>query len=158
MFSQIVGVPSVSRRDFLDRERHLHNSSQRLRRPTRQHRTRTSVMAVPAHNPSSHRVLICLRIFAGLSIACRSVPSAATWLGSKMVAGCSVFVRCHYFCGEAQRNGSCSHLPGRSPQATGVCGIVFPGQPYRELNSLSLRQHEQKRILDVILLAASPRQ
>ena len=57
------------------------------------HRTRNSVMAITARGLLPHRVLICLRILTGRSVACRSVSFAATGLGSKMVAGCSVFVR-----------------------------------------------------------------
>ncbi len=57
------------------------------------HRTRNSVPAFTARDALHHQVLICLRILIGRSVACPSVSSAATELGSKMVARCSVFVR-----------------------------------------------------------------
>ena len=50
------------------------------------HRTRNSVAAITASDPLPHPVLICLRNLTGKSVTCRPVSSAATGLGSKMVA------------------------------------------------------------------------
>ncbi len=56
-------------------------------------RIRNAFVAVPAGDGPFRTVLFSLRILARPSITSRSVSCAATELGSKMVAGRSVFVR-----------------------------------------------------------------
>ena len=58
-----------------------------------EHRTRNSVTAVSAGDGLFWAVLFSLNILARPSISFRSLSCAATGLGSKMVARCSVFVR-----------------------------------------------------------------
>jgi hypothetical protein len=58
-----------------------------------EHRTRNSVMAVSTGDDPFCTILFSLRILARPSTAPCSVSCAATGLGSKMVAQCSVSVR-----------------------------------------------------------------
>jgi hypothetical protein len=58
-----------------------------------EHRIRNAFAAVPAGNGPFRTGLFSLRILVGPSITSRLVSCAATELGSKMVARCSVFVR-----------------------------------------------------------------
>jgi hypothetical protein len=57
------------------------------------HRTRNAALLISARSALCCKVLFYLDSLTGLSVMCRLVSSAATGLGSKMVARCSVSVR-----------------------------------------------------------------